>query len=80
MTNLSIYKNKSNTVLLNELRKIITKIQKKIKITITKGEDAKIRSLIKELKTRTFSKKLTENLTEYEMARFHRLLTRFTWI
>ena len=54
MTNLSIYKNKSNTVLLNELRKIITKIQKKIKITITKGEDAKIRSLINKIKNRRF--------------------------
>lgn len=70
MTNLSIYKNKSVTILLNEFSKTITQLQN------TESPhyktDAKIKYLIKEIKLR----KLNDNQKE----RFNKLFIRFIWL
>ena len=64
----SIYKNDSVTILLNNLSTSITKLREKY----NKRIDVKIRSLIKEIKTR--------NLTDIQNTKFKRLNVRFNWI
>lgn len=66
--NLSIYKNKSVTLLISTLRTDISSLQK----SNNKKKDLKIRSLIKELKTR--------DLTELQKSTFNKLILRYTWI
>lgn len=66
--NLSIYKNKSITTLLSSLRTEISAIQKKYYAL----KDAKIRFLIKELKTR--------DLSDVQKSTFNKLVLRYTWI
>lgn len=66
--NLSIYKNKSVTSLISTLRTDISSLQK----SNNKKKDLKIRSLIKELKTR--------DLTELQKSTFNKLILRYTWI
>lgn len=65
---LSIYKNKSITFLLNEFSKTITQLQN----TPHFKTDAKMKSLIKEIKLR----KLNDNQKE----KFNRLFIRFIWL
>lgn len=66
--NLSIYKNKSVTILINNLRNDISLLQKKYNTQ----KNAKIRSLIKELKTR--------DLSNIQKSTFNKLIVRYTWI
>jgi hypothetical protein len=66
--NLSIYKNKSITSLITQLRNEISSLQKSNKLR----KNVKIRSLIKELKSR--------DLTELQKSTFNKLIVRYTWI
>lgn len=66
--NLSIYKHKSITTMLSNLKTEISAIQKKA----NSSKDAKIRSLIKELKTR--------DLSDIQKSTFNKLVLRYTWI
>ena len=69
MTNLSIYKNKSITFLLNELSSTVTRLQaKNPHFTIYK----KLKYLIKEIKLR--------DLNNNQREKFNRLFIRFAWI
>lgn len=65
---LSIYKNKSVTELIRIFRNEISKIQK----TAHYKNNAKIRSLIKEIKTR--------DLSDIQKSTFNKLIVRYTWI
>lgn len=68
MPSLSIYKNKPITFLLNEFSKTITQFTKS-----PHGKtDAKIRSLIKEIKLR--------ELNDNQKEKFNRLFIRFIWL
>lgn len=71
MSNLSIYKNKPITFLLNEFSKTITRLQNTQSSPHIKT-DAKIKSLIKEIKLR--------ELNDNQKERFNKLFIRFIWI
>jgi hypothetical protein len=66
--NLSIYKNKSITSLMSNLRSEISHLQNNESIR----KNIKIRSLIKELKSR--------DLSELQKSTFNKLIVRYTWI
>ncbi len=66
--NLSIYKNKSITSLISNLRSEISDLQNNENIR----KNIKIRSLIKELKSR--------DLSELQKSTFNKLIVRYTWI
>ncbi len=65
---LSIYKNRSVTELIQIFRNEISKIQK----TAHYKNNVKIRSLIKEIKTR--------DLSDIQKSTFNKLIVRYTWI
>lgn len=66
--NLSIYKNKSVTTLISNLRSEISDFQNNQHMR----KNIKIRYLIKELKSR--------DLSELQKSTFNRLIVRYTWI
>jgi hypothetical protein len=68
MTNISLYKLKSTTEILNKLSKIITSLGE----NNTKRNNAMAKSMIKELKSR--------ELTQLQKQQFKRLFDRYTWI
>jgi len=68
MTNISLYKLKSTTEILNKLSKIITSLRE----NNTKRNNAMAKSMIKELKSR--------ELTQLQKQQFKRLFDRYTWI
>jgi hypothetical protein len=67
--NLSIYKNKSTTLLITHLRNEISSFEKS---NNKPRKNIKIRSLIKELKSR--------KLSELQKGTFNKLIVRYTWI
>jgi len=68
MTNISLYKLKSTTEILNKLSKIITSLGE----NNTKRNNAMAKSMIKELKSR--------ELTQLQKQQFKRSFDRYTWI
>jgi hypothetical protein len=68
MTNISLYKLKPTTQILNKLSKIITSLGG----NNTKRNNAMAKSMIKELKSR--------ELTQLQKQQFKRLFDRYTWI
>ena len=68
MTNISLYKLKSTTEILNKLSKIITSLGE----NNTKRNNAMAKSMIKELKSR--------ELTQLQKQQVKRSFDRYTWI
>ena len=69
MTNISLYKDNTNTVLLNKLSNVITRLRKS---NTDLRHDFMAKSLIKELKQR--------ELTKNQTIKYRRLFDRYTWI